>query len=58
VTPLYNPRVDPRDHHLHLSGAVIDPLTPIGRAAVFLPRPNDTARVAIRANLRARLPSG
>jgi hypothetical protein len=54
VTPLYNPRVDRWDHHFRLSAALIEPLTPVGRATAFLLRLNDAARVTIRANLRDR----
>ena len=54
VTPLFHPRTDRWDHHFHLSGALIEPRTPIGRATAFLLRLNDAARVTTRANLLDR----
>lgn len=54
LTPLFNPRVDRWNHHFRLSGASIEPLTPIGRATASLLRLNDAERVTIRGNLLNR----
>jgi hypothetical protein len=51
LTALYNPRIAPWAAHFRLSEALIEPLTDIGRATVFLLRLNDPERVTIRANL-------
>lgn len=54
LTPLFNPRVERWAQHFRLNGAIIEPLTDIGRATVFLLRLNDPERVTIRANLLSR----
>jgi hypothetical protein len=51
LTPLFNPRAERWGDHFHLNGAVIEPLTPIGRGTVMLLRFNDEQRVALRAEL-------
>jgi hypothetical protein len=53
MTPLYNPRQDRWDDHFRLNGAVIEPLTPIGRGTAMLLRFNDEQRVLLRAELLA-----
>lgn len=52
LTPLFNPRTDQWLEHFQWHGAVIEPLTPIGRAAVYFLRFNDPIRVEIRTNLQ------
>ncbi|MDQ2828555.1 MAG: hypothetical protein M3Y74_05850 [Chloroflexota bacterium] len=37
-----------------MNGAIIEPLTDLGRATVFLLRLNDPERMTIRANLLSR----
>lgn len=54
LTPLYNPRTERWDQHFRLSEALIEPLTAIGRATVFLLRLNDPERMTVRANLLSR----
>jgi hypothetical protein len=54
VTPLYNPRADRWDQHFRLHGALVEPVTPVGRTTVFLLRLNDSVRVTIRGNLLER----
>lgn len=52
LTPLYNPRTQQWAEHFRWNGAIIEPLTAIGRATVFFLRLNDPVLVEIRANLR------
>lgn len=54
LTALFNPRTARWTDHFRLQGAVIEPLTAVGRATVALLRLNDAERVTIRANLLAR----
>ncbi len=54
VTPLFNPRAARWAQHFRLDGALIEPLTPSGRATTFLLRLNDPERMTIRANLLSR----
>ena len=54
LTSLYNPRTAPWSAHFRIDGALVEPLTAIGRATVFLLRLNDAERMAIRANLLRR----
>jgi hypothetical protein len=51
IALLFNPRRDQWTDHLRLDGAVIQPLTPVGRVTVFLLQINDPTRVAERAAL-------
>ena len=41
VVLLFHPRKDTWEEHFHLNGALIEPLTPQGRATVFLLQMND-----------------
>jgi HNH endonuclease len=51
ITLLFHPRIDVWDAHFRWNGAVIESLTAVGRATVFLLRLNDPDRVTTRANL-------
>lgn len=51
IVPLFNPRLDRWAAHFCLEGALIGPLTSIGRATAALLRLNDERRVALRAEL-------
>src|SRR5690348_11976788 len=51
LTRLYNPRADSWNQHFRLVDALIEPLTPVGRATTFLLRFNDEQRVLLRAEL-------
>jgi hypothetical protein len=51
LTPLYHPRTQQWSEHFHFAGAVIEPLTAVGRVTVFVLRLNQDARVAIRTTL-------
>ncbi len=51
LTPLYNPRTQEWHRHFQMQGAVIEPLTAIGRVTVKLLHINNPARVSIRENL-------
>jgi 5-methylcytosine-specific restriction endonuclease McrA len=52
ITPLFNPRAQEWADHFRFEGAAIVPLTPEGRATVFLLRLNDPRRVQERAALK------
>ena len=52
ITPLFNPRAQQWADHLRFEGATIVPLTPEGRATVFLLRLNDPERAQERAALK------
>lgn len=54
LAPIFNPRTEHWSQHFRLNGAIIEPLTDIGRATVFLLRLNDPERMTIRANLLSR----
>jgi len=54
LTALFHQRTARWTDHFRLQGAVIEPLTAIGRATAALLRLNDAERVTIRANLLAR----
>lgn len=51
IVPLFNPRKHPWSDHFRLNGALIEPLTPVGRVSVFLLHFNDSDRVEERALL-------
>jgi hypothetical protein len=51
LIPLFNPRIEQWSDHFQLDGAVIVPLTPVGRGTVLLLRFNDEPRVLLRAEL-------
>jgi hypothetical protein len=51
LTPLYNPRLHVWHEHFQLNGAIIEPITAVGRVTVKLLNLNNPARVAIRENL-------
>ena len=51
LTPLYNPRTQQWHEHFQFRGAIIEPLTAIGRVTAKLLNLNNTARVSIRENL-------
>ncbi|MBI4601443.1 MAG: HNH endonuclease [Planctomycetes bacterium] len=52
IANLFHPRKDIWSDHFRLEGALIRPLTPIGRATVHLLRLNAEARLTERAALR------
>lgn len=54
VTRLYQPRTDHWENHFRWEGAMIVPLTPVGRATVLLLRLNQEDRIAFRSNLLRR----
>jgi len=54
VTPLFNPRAQRWGDHFRLEDAIIVPLTPEGRATVFLLRLNSPEKVAERRALNVR----
>ncbi|HKZ85474.1 MAG TPA: HNH endonuclease signature motif containing protein [Anaerolineae bacterium] len=54
ITPLFNPRTQQWADHFRLNGATIVPLTPEGRATVFLLRLNDPERIQERAVLNVK----
>jgi hypothetical protein len=51
VTPLFQPRTQQWSDHFHWDVAIIEPLTPTGRATVFLLRLSLEDRVSFRTNL-------
>lgn len=51
IVPLYDPRTENWNAHFRLNGALIEPLTPIGRGTVLLLRLNDEQRTELRADL-------
>lgn len=51
LTPLFNPRLHVWTEHFRFNGAVIAPLTPVGRVTVLLLRLNQDGRVALRDTL-------
>ena len=51
ITPLFNPRQDNWDDHFRLNGALIEPLTAVGRATVFLLQMNNEDVVDDRQTL-------
>lgn len=51
VTPLFQPRQDLWSEHFRLAGAVIDGVTPRGRATVRLLRFNDAEQMELRGLL-------
>lgn len=51
ITRLFSPRSDVWHEHFRWDGAIIVPLTEVGRATVALLRCNDPERVTLRANL-------
>ncbi len=51
IALLFNPRRDRWTDHFRLEGAVIQPLTPVGRVTVFLLQVNDIVRIGERAAL-------
>lgn len=51
LTSLFTPRTDRWSEHFRLDGAVIAPLTPVGRGTAMLLRFNDEQRIALRAEL-------
>lgn len=51
LTPLFNPRTQVWREHFSLNGAIIEPLTAIGRVTVKLLNLNSPTRVAMRENL-------
>jgi len=54
ITPLFNPRTQQWHDHFRLHGAVIEPLTPEGRATVALLQLNRPDRVEEREVLMAK----
>ena len=58
ITPLFNPRTQLWTEHFRFDGAIITPLTPEGRATVFLLRLNDLERTQERAALKVGDPNG
>jgi len=53
ITPLYHPRHDRWSEHFRLDGAQIVPLTPAGRATVYLLQLNQGDRIVERELLLA-----
>jgi hypothetical protein len=53
LVPLFNPRLHHWEEYFQLNDAIIDPLTPIGRATVTLLKLNDRDRIRIRQALIA-----
>ena len=51
LTPLFNPRTQVWREHFQLNGAIIEPVTPIGRVTVKVLNLNNPARIAIRENV-------
>ena len=52
ITPLFNPRIQEWADHFRFEGATVVPLTPEGRATVYLLQLNDPERVQERAALK------
>ncbi|MGH2514853.1 MAG: HNH endonuclease [Ktedonobacterales bacterium] len=52
LTPLYNPRTQPWADHFRWAGAIIEPLTAVGRATAFFLRLNESVLVEVRENLQ------
>ncbi|HCI79503.1 MAG TPA: HNH endonuclease [Ktedonobacter sp.] len=53
LAQLYNPRIQIWHEHFQFNGAIIEPLTSIGRVTAKLLQLNNPARVSIRENLLA-----
>ncbi|WP_337176095.1 HNH endonuclease signature motif containing protein [Paludisphaera sp.] len=53
LTPLFNPRRHKWDRHFRWRGAVLEGMTPIGRATIAVLRINDPLRVELREALIA-----
>jgi hypothetical protein len=53
IVPLFHPRRDRWTDHFQFSGGRIEPLTPVGRATVFLLRMNAPDRIEEREQLLA-----
>lgn len=48
IVPLFNPRKQEWSDHFRLNGALIEPLTPVGKVTVFLLNLNDADRLIER----------
>ncbi len=51
LTPLYNPRLDTWSEHFRLNGALIEPLTAVGRVTISLLRLNSGEQLQKRTEL-------
>ncbi len=51
ITRLFNPRKDLWDEHFHLNGAIIEPITLVGKATIFLLQLNTVTRILERQEL-------